>query len=105
MIPPFRGDLPARSARLVSPGPTSCARPGGSVGGVRAARLGAGVPHAPGGLGSERDPHSYSVTVTLPQHPHQILGPQMRIPLEHLQGLVPRDRRHLHLIQSLLEQA
>ena len=41
---------------------------------------------------------------TLPQAPHQILRPQVRIPLQHLQGLVPRDRRDLHGIQSLLEE-
>ena len=40
----------------------------------------------------------------LPQPPHQILGPPMRVPPEHLQGLVARNRRDLHRIQAILKE-
>ena len=35
----------------------------------------------------------------------QILSPQVRVALQHLQGLVTGDGRDLHEIESLLEQA
>ena len=41
----------------------------------------------------------------LPQQFCQILRLQMRVPFQHLQGLVTCDRSHLHRIQSLLEES
>ena len=38
------------------------------------------------------------------QHLHQILGSQMRVPLQHLQCLMSRNGCDLHGVESLLEQ-
>ena len=41
----------------------------------------------------------------LPQLLRQLLGLDVRVPLEHGQALVPRHAGHFHDAQSLLEQA
>ena len=46
-----------------------------------------------------------ALTVRLPQHLHQILRPQMRVPLQHLQRLMSRNGRNLHGVEPLLEEA
>ena len=45
-----------------------------------------------------------SRTFQSPQLPRQVLRLQVRIPPQHAQILVPRDARHLHDVEALLEQ-
>ena len=43
--------------------------------------------------------------LTSSQPPHQILSPQVRVALQHLHSLMPRNRGHLHEPQPLFKKS